>query len=339
MDRKATLLIVICLTAVLVLSGCDQQVTKNESAYNKKLIIATTFPIFQITSNVVKNHEGVSIELLLPSQLGCPHDYALTPQDVQKLAKGDILVVNGLGLEEFLGAPVKNANDKLIVVDSSQGIDETLQYVEGHACTCEHCEEAREKQKAANGATEETTLVESENGKHDNLNPHLFASPRMVAKLAVNIAAQLSEADPSGKDIYTENAKTYAVKMNKLADDMAALGKRLQNNRIVPTHGIFDYLARDMGLEVVAVMIPFSQEPSAAEMLTLVNTIIDRKAGGIFTEPQYPEKTGLVLSKETSVKVGLLDPVATGPDNAPLDYYETVMRKNLKTLEETLGVK
>ena len=29
----------------------------------------------------------------------------------------------------------------------------------------------------------------------------------------------------------------------------------------------------------------------------------------------------------------------TGPDNASLTYYETVMRQNMRTLESTLGVK
>lgn len=35
----------------------------------------------------------------------------------------------------------------------------------------------------------------------------------------------------------------------------------------------------------------------------------------------------------------MLDPVATGPENAPLTYYETLMRQNMKTLGSTLGLK
>ena len=315
MSRKVILLGTICCALGLALLGFQQQATKDESI--KKAIVATTFPIYQITRNVVKDRDGVSVELLLPSQLGCPHDYALTPQDMQKLAKGHVLVVNGLGLEKFLGAPVSNANSNLIIIDSSEGIGETLQYAEGESCSaCKTCEQA--------GA---------------DTNPHLFVSPRMVAKLAVNIATKLSKADPEGEGVYTENSQAYAKKMNKLADEIEALGKRLRNNRIVPTHGIFDYLARDIGLEIVAVMQPHGQEPSAAEMMALVKTIREAKTGGIFYEPQYPEKTGLVLAEETGVKVGMLDPIASGPDNARLDYYETAMRKNMKALEEILGVK
>jgi zinc/manganese transport system substrate-binding protein/zinc transport system substrate-binding protein len=310
----------------LIVPGCGKKDTAGT-----RTVLCTTFPIYQITRNVVKDREGVQVQLMLPSQLGCPHDYALTPQDMQTLAKAEVLVVNGLGLEEFLGAPVSNANDKLIVIDSSKGIGEILQYPEGHSCGV--CETSKHDSHGEVGGHHH------HHHHHSAANPHLFASPRMAAKLALNIAAQLSKADPAGRDAYTDSAKTYAEKMDTLADEMAALGKRLQNNRIVPTHGIFDYLARDMGLEVVAVMQAHGQEPSASEMLALVNTIREKRAGGIFTEPQYPEKVGKTLAKETGLAVALLDPVASGPENTPIDYYETVMRKNMKTLEDTLGVK
>jgi zinc transport system substrate-binding protein len=290
---------------------------------NEVNVLCTTFPIHQITRNVVKDREGVSVGLMLPSQLGCPHDYTLTPQEVKKLAQADVLVVNGLGLEEFLGAPVEKVNADLAIIDSSAGIEEFLEYTDedhrcSHHCTHDHGHDHHHHHQAAN--------------------PHLFASPRMAAKLAMTIQAGLSKADPEGAAVYVKNAKAYSDKLSKLADEMAALGKKLENNRIIPSHGIFDYLARDMGLEVIAVMQPHGQEPSAAEMVKLVETIREKKAGAIFTEPQYPEKAGRTLARETGVRVGMLDPVASGPEDAPLDYYETVMRKNMQTLEDVLGV-
>jgi len=437
----------------------------------EKAVLCTTFPIYQITRNVTKDRDGVKVELMLPSQLGCPHDYALTPQDMQKLAKARILVVNGLGMEEFLGAPVKKANENLTIVDSSEGIKDTIQYTggshdhHGHHGDEEHegeheeghehhgeaayewagafelkagvyrwtfakkkgeyadpamkmlilpgegnepIEQAEDKAKkmfegegdevkaggtvpvgtlkhlhfdaekdltsfeikiekpgtyvfftehmpsefeaeehffkTAGGEDVEPVAEEPEHGHghhhhHSGVNPHMFASPRMAAKIAMSIAAGLSKADPDGAAVYFKNAQAYAGTLNKLADEMAGLGKKLSNNRIVQPHGVFDYLARDMGLEVIAVMQPHGQEPSAAEMIELAKVMREKKAGAIFTEPQYPEKAGRTLAKETGVKVGMLDPVASGPENAPLDYYETVMRKNMKTLEEILGVK
>lgn len=294
-------------------------------------VLCTTFPIHQIARNVAQGRAGVDLQLMLPAGMGCPHDYALTPQDMRKLAAADVLVVNGLGLEEFLGAPVRTANPDIETIDSSAGIQDLLEYAHEHA-------EAEEDHDHEAEADHDHAEHDHGHHHHAGVNPHLFASPRQAARIALNVAAGLSKADPEGAGVYFRNAQAYADRLNALADEMAALGRTLKNNRIVEPHGVFDYLARDMGLEVVAVLRPHGQEPSAAEMLELVRTLRAKQAGAIFTEPQYPAKVGAALARETGLPTATLDPVATGPDEAPLDYYETAMRQNMETLRATLGV-
>ena len=123
-------------------------------------------------------------------------------------------------------------------------------------------------------------------------------------------------------------------------DQFAAAGKEFRSRKIVTEHAVFDYLARDAGLEIVAVVEESpGQEPSAAEMLELVKLVKSSGAGAVFTEPQYPAKVGQTIAKEAGVPVAVLDPVATGPDNPPLDYYQKIMATNLDTLRRTLGTK
>jgi len=277
-------------------------------------ILCSTFPICQITRNVTEGRKGASVQPLLPSTLGCPHDYALSPRDMQKLAKADIMVVNGLGMEEYLGSPVERANPLIKIIDSSEGISDLLHYFDFHSDV-------------------------GEKNRHSGaLNPHLFASPRMAAKLALNIAAKLSELDPDGAAVYGSNARSYADKMNRLADEFSALVEKLSNNRIAVQHGVFDYLARDSGLRVAAVLEEHpGREPSAAEILKLVKTIQEENVGAVFSEPQYPARVAETIAKEAGVAAAELDPVASGPENAPFDYYETVMRKNMQILESVLG--
>jgi zinc transport system substrate-binding protein len=340
MKRPLTRLCMALLCFYISFTACYSDAL---AAGAKLEILTSTFPVYQITRNVTKGWDGVNVSLMIPAQLGCPHDYALKPQDMQKLSKADALVINGLGMEEFLGTPVKKANSKLRIMDSSIGIKDILNYTE----MGEH-EPARNEpehkgghhKKPAHGDGDAHEREQDRPHHHAGANPHLFASPRMVALLAMNIAAGLSGIDPAGARIYTENARAYAEKMNRLADEFAALGKQLANNRIVTQHGVFDYLARDMGLEVVAVVQAHAgQEPSASEMLAIVKTIRQEKAGAIFTEPQYPEKIGRTIAAETGIATATLDPVATGPEAAPLDYYETCMRQNHAIIGEALGTK
>jgi len=302
-----------------------------------KRILCSTFPVYQITRNVTQGRDAVSVELMLPAQLGCPHDYALTPQDMKKLSRADVLIVNGLGMEEFLGAPVRKANTKLRVIDSSSGIREVLRYTQEKEHDHGHTKKINAKEKQAGHAH---SHHDAEPHDHEGINPHLFTSPKLAARLATNIAAGLSKADPDGKAIYTKNAQQYADKLNALADDFAALGKTAKNNRIITQHGVFDYLARDMGLEVCAVVQAHAgQEPSAAEMIGVIQIAKEKKVAAVFTEPQYPARVGQTIAKEAGILTARLDPVATGPENAPLDYFETVMRQNMVILKETLGIR
>jgi zinc transport system substrate-binding protein len=339
MKRPLTRLCMALLCFYIAFTACYSDAL---AAGAKLEILTSTFPIYQITRNVTKGWDGVNVSLMIPAQLGCPHDYALKPQDMQKLSKADVLVINGLGMEEFIGTPVKKANSKLRIMDSSIGIKDILNYTEmgEHEHAPHEAEHEGENHKKP--AHEGEHAHEHAHGDHHHAgaNPHLFASPRMVALLAVNIAAGLSGIDPAGARVYSENARAYAEKMNHLADEFAALGKQLANNRIVTQHGVFDYLARDMGLEVVAVVQAHAgQEPSASEMLAIVKTIRQERAGAIFTEPQYPEKIGRTIAAETGIATATLDPVATGSDAASLDYYETCMRQNHAIIRETLGTR
>ncbi len=380
-------------------------------ALARSTVLCTTFPIYQITRNIAGPDKNLSIELMLPNQMGCPHGYTLSPQDMKKITRADILVINGLGMEEFLDESVQKANPEIKIIDSSRGISPTIAYTNDnhqdhdhnkgkhkgnnddksrnhknanasiphdlekyhenlppgmefdHSAIFEEMEnhEAMKKKphdhKAMHAMHEEDhnrkTSHEYHNAHeaaphdhqtcehhhHTGTNPHLFASPRMAAQIAMNIAAGLSKVYPESASIYFQQAATYEKTMNVLADETAALGKKLKNKRIIQPHGAFDYLARDMGIHIIDTMQPHGQKPSAAEMIHLVRRIKKRKVGAIFTEPQYPGETGQTLSKETGVPVVIIDPVATGPDNAPLDYYETTMRQNLKRIEKALGTK
>ncbi|WP_319587091.1 metal ABC transporter substrate-binding protein [uncultured Desulfobulbus sp.] len=323
------------LRLCLVFLGCCSVVLlrQTEASAEKTLtVLASTFPLYQITRNITAGASGIEVDLMIPAQMGCPHDYALTPQDMRKLAKADILVINGQGMEEFLGAPLQKANPALKIIDSSQGIGQILQYSDME-------QDEHKGHDGENKHLHDKDLHEGEHEQHHGgSNPHLFASPRMAALLAGNIVKALGEFHPPGATVYTTNGQGYSQRLNLLADDLAALGKRLANNRIVTQHGVFDYLARDMGLEVVAVVQAHAgQEPSAAEILAIVKTIRAKKAGAIFTEPQYPESVGKTIAKEASIAAARLDPAANGPERASLDYYEQVMRTNLNTLEKTLG--
>ena len=279
-------------------------------------IVASVFPVWLLLRQVTRDVPGVEVGLLLPAGTGCPHDYSMTPQDRRALARADVLVINGLGLESFLGEPGKVSRlmkEGFSIIDISSRVDHLL--------------------------AEEEAGHEGHDHGH-GVNPHIFASPAMMSRMAVSLAVQLAQHDPEHASLYEENGRRTAERLDALAADFAALGGRIAGRGVLVQHNVFNYLARDTGLVVDAmVQAHEGQEPSAREMLDLVRIIREKHTAAVITEPQYPARTGRTLAAETGIPCISLDPVASGPSDAPDDYYETVMRGNLRILENTLGTK
>lgn len=298
-------------------------------------VLASTFPMALFTKNVANGAQGVEVELMLSPNLGCPHDYVLTPQDMEKIRRADVFIANGLGLEEFLGEALLNVNPELVLVDTSRGIEDLLSMERDSAHSPGQEEPAHHR--PGTSARRESRVWDQDNATGAP-NPHLFASPRMAARIVMNIAAALASADPANARKYKNNADLYASSLRKLGEDFEAAAPGFKFRQIVAQHAVFDYLARDIGLDIVAVVQEHpGQEPSAAEMMNLVKVIRQRGVAAIFTEPQYPSRLGAVLAREAGVQTAELDPVASGPENAPLDHYERTMRVNLATVNRILG--
>lgn len=282
-------------------------------------ILATVFPVELATREVTKGVPNVVVTRLLSTNTGCPHDYALTLTDKRKIEVANVIVANGLGLEEFLENSIRAGGSKFKLIDLGGSLSNLIK---------------GRKEHAAHGSKH----GHSHEHDHDSeYNPHVFASPKQMAAMARFLAAELGKTDPKNGSLYQANAAAYAGRLESLHSDFVSAVGALKQKRIVTHHGVFDYLARDIGLEVVGVIQQNEgKEPSTAFLLKLGKLIKSKKVAAIFTEPQYPARYGEVLAKEAGIPIGVLDPVASGPETATPEYYETTMRGNILALKKVL---
>lgn len=93
-----------------------------DGAAAKPLAILTSFyPMYVSTLNVVGDTPGADVSCLAEPFVGCLHDYQLTPSDMRKIARADIFVANGAGMESFIERALKQS-PTLKLVDASKGI-------------------------------------------------------------------------------------------------------------------------------------------------------------------------------------------------------------------------
>lgn len=277
-------------------------------------VVCTIVPIYVIAANVAADVPGVRLELLLEPDVGCPHDYQLRVSDRKKLAAAQLVLMNGLGLERFLDALRKGGGARFVELGSAC---ETIASG-GHTCNDPDHDHAHD---------------------HGSPNPHAWTSPAQMIRMTRAACEEFIRLDPSNKERYAANADAYVQRLTAVADEYKAAAGRFRARKIVTQHDVFDYVARDLDLEVVATLESSEQhEPSPRELETQIRTIRERGAAAIFAErgrsPRLPQR----IAEKTGVKLHTLDPLTTAEKwPPPRDFCEQAMRANLRTLVTALG--
>src|SRR3989442_8677051 len=96
--------IIAALGCACLFFGCAKKETESAGGAKKLHVLTTFAPIFSFTKNVAG--DAAEVEMLLPPNTG-PHDFALAPSDLRKIAAADVVVENGFGLESWLDHAVQ----------------------------------------------------------------------------------------------------------------------------------------------------------------------------------------------------------------------------------------
>lgn len=286
-------------------------------------VVTTFLPITQFTKAVAGDRAEVN--QLLPSHIG-PHDYQAKPEDVQRLVKADVLVQNGLGVEEFVEGLVKNAgNANLKVIDSSREVQTiTTESIEGDAHDHSHGTDER---------------AESGHGHdHGEFNPHIWLDPKRAIRQVENIRDGLIAADPEGKEIYTANAAAYIQRLQALDGENTKMLQPFVGKTFVAFHDFTPYFAQSYGLKAEFLVDLPEGNPAPSDVKRVMDAVKLSDLKAILTEPQNGKDAFAALAKDLNVQVSTFDPMETGgPEALQPDYYITTMRQNVITLVTAFG--
>lgn len=308
--KKAKILLFLIVLSI-TFTACTRA-NNNPSNNTETLIVTSFYPIYVFTSNIAKDVHGVKVVNMTEPQTGCLHDYQLVPADIKILEKADIFVINGAGMESFIDKLVSQLPE-LKIIEASKGMELLEGGQDGH----EH--------------------GEHEPDEHKELNPHVWVSISGAIEEVQNITKSLIEIDPSNGQAYQKNSLEYIQRLEELKNEMHNELKEIKIKDIVTFHEAFPYFAREFGLNIVSVIErePGS-DPSAGEIAETIKVINELQVKVLFAEPQYSSKAAESIANQTGAKLYKLDPVVTGPKDAPLDSYEKTMRENLNVLKEAL---
>ena len=279
---------------ILTISGCA-------NSQDLASVVATTKPIYDFTAYLCQGTD-ITVSQLITENVSCLHDYTIQVHQMRAIEAAEIVVISGVGLEEFLNDALQKAN---IVLDASQNI-ETL-------CGEHHHEE------------------ESGSHHHDN-DPHIWMSTTKAEQMAVNIYSGLSENYPEYKEIFQKNLIALENKFEELEAYGNAQLSTLSTRNLITFHDGFAYLAEQWDLTILkAVEEESGSEASAAELIDLVHLIRQNDLPAIFTEESGSTSAANIISRETDVPIFTLSMGMSEQD------YFNMMYNNINTIKEALG--
>lgn len=165
--------------------------------------------------------------------------------------------------------------------------------------------------------------------------PHFWLDPTRLSKVAAAFEEELAHADPDHTDEYAANAKA-------LEDDLAALDRSMSKglsdcriDTIVVSHDAFGYLGRRYGLEVVGINgLSPDAEPSPAHIRELQDLIREDGITTVFSEELASREFADSLAGDLGIKTAVLDPIEGLSDATADQDYLSLMRRNLRTLQQ-----
>jgi len=230
-----------------------------------------------------------------------PHSFEISAQEAAALQSADLVISNGLGLEEGVEQHLESAADagapRFVAADHL----ETLPYAD-----------------AANGP-----------------DPHFWTDPERMIDVVEALEAELGEI---GIDV-SANAEAYLDELAELDAEMSEAFARIpsEHRALVTNHHVFGYLADRFDFEVIGAAVPGGTtlaSPSAADLDELATAIDSSGVPAIFAESSQPDRLMQVLRTEAHIDVEVIE-LFTESLTAPgggADTYLSMMRENTERI-------
>ena len=293
---------------------------------------------FSILADMVRRVGGerVSVHALVGPDSDT-HVFRPSPEDAKRLARADLVVVNGLRFEGWMERLTAAAGYAGPVVVATEGV--TPLRNGGHQ---DHGDKGGHGDHGDHGDKDGHGDHADEHGHHHGpMDPHAWQDPVNAQIYVRNIARGLAAADPGGAGGYGARADAYAAEIEAVA---AKFRKRFQalpadRRRIITSHDAFGYLGHAFGVQVRALAgLSTEAEPSARDVTRLIRRIRSRNIAAVFLENIGDDRLLARIAQETGATVGgtLYSDALSGP-GGPAASFVAMMRHNLDTIARALG--
>jgi manganese/iron transport system substrate-binding protein len=270
-----------------------------------RLKVVTTFTVL---ADMARNVAGDAAEVESLTKPGAEiHYYQPTPGDIRRAQGADLILWNGLNLEQWFERFLRNLGD-VPSATLSEGVEPI---------------------GIRGGAYE---------GKP---NPHAWMSPEAAVIYVANIRDALSAADPANAATYAANAEAYTAEIRALADPIRAELASIPEERrwLVSSEGAFSYLTRDFGLNELFIWpINADQQGTPQQVRKVIDAVREHDIPAVFSESTVPDAAAKQIARETGAKYGgVLYVDSLSEPDGPVPTYLDMLGVTVDTIAAALA--
>jgi zinc/manganese transport system substrate-binding protein len=319
--------------AALALSACgsagsDGAAGGTEAADAEAVtVVATTTMLGDVAARVTRCGGG-SAATLMP--IGAdPHDFAPSSEQVAAMVSADLVVANGLGLEQGLTDALEAAvTDGAVVLEVAPLVD-PIEFSAGadHEDEHDHADEDH---------------ADEDDHAHGDLDPHFWHDVSRMALAAELMGAEL--ADVTGDDQFVDCGMQVASELEATDDAVRETVAALDpaDRVLVTDHAALGYFAEAYGFEVVGVVIPGGAtlaEPSSQELADLAAVIEAEDVPAIFSNTAAPSDLTDAVAAEVGSDVAVVELYvgSLGPEGSGAETYAEMVQTNAERIVDALG--
>ncbi|MDQ0642850.1 metal ABC transporter substrate-binding protein [Microbacterium murale] len=300
MVGRAVAAVLAAAFAVGALAGCAPGGGDRPSVY------VTTNILGDVVSEIAGDHLDI-VTLMAPG--ADPHSFELSAQQAAGLRDAELIVANGLGLEEGLAQHVEAAAEEGVPVMEAGEHVEVLEYAEGAGP-----------------------------------DPHFWTDPAQMILVVDALAPALAELAGDEEAEVLAAAASYREDLSALDEQMAESLSEIpaEHRALVTNHHVFGYLARRYDVTLLGAAIPGGTTlaaPSPADLQELVDAIDTAGVRTIFAESSQPDRLVQVLAEEADREVAVVELIteSLAPPGEPGDTYLDMMHVNTERITTGLS--
>jgi len=269
---------------------------KEDTSSQKLSVVVTFYPLAEFAKQV----GGDKVEVINITSGGIePHDYEPSSQDIIKIQKSDLFLVNGNGLDGWALDSFTDLNGSVIIMS--------------------------DQASSADGRISD--------------DPHFWLDPVIAQEIVNTIGDELSEIDPANEGYYQNNVTRYILSLSELDREYSVGLSNCAKNKIVVSHKAFSYIGRRYNIEIINISgTSPEEEPSAKQLAEISELVKTEGIDYIFSESLGSPELAQTVASEVDVELLELNPIEglTEKQEANNENYISIMEQNLVNLRTAM---